>query len=167
MNDGFKDQTASQKTDTINYRSYIRNVPSHPLQPYLEGRAVSTKFTRMPIISSEKMSSVPLKQLPKFDPHTTFNPGTANAPWSGFNTNTESVLRNQIYALQDCSQAVFVPSSKSNLYQVHWKQTELLQPFPDLFQPQTFPVNSFEHSQHVGYALFNNATRQQIKDLNC
>lgn len=167
MNNGFKDQTASQRTNTMNERSYIRNVPSEALQPYLDSRPVSTKFTRMPIVSSEKKSSVPLKQVSTFDPHTIFNPGNTKSPWSGFNANNESILRNQIYAIQDCSQAAFVPSSKSDLYQVHWKQTELLQPFPDLFQTQTFPVNSFEHSQHVGYALFNNATRQQIKDLDC
>jgi len=146
MNHEFKDQSASQRTDTTNYRTYIRNVPSQNLQPYLDSRAVSTKY----------------------DSHQVFNPGNAKAPFSGYNANQESVLRNQIYALQDCSQATYVPSSKSDLYQVHWKQSDLSQPFPDLFQQQVFPSNnSYIHSKDVGYALFNNATRQQNKNVNC
>ena len=40
------------------------------------------------------------------------------APFSGFveNVDVESVLRNQIFALQKNDQAVYVPSSKSDLY---------------------------------------------------
>ena len=167
MNLSFTDQTASQKTDTINYRTYIRNIPSEPLQPYLESRSVSTKYSRMPIVDPRKASTVPLKQMRTYHSEKVFNPGNDNAPFSGFNANQESVLRNQIFALQDCSQATYVPSSKSDLYQVHWKQDDLLQPFPDLFQQQVFPVKGFQHSQHVGYAFFNNATRQQNKDVNC
>jgi len=168
MNHEFKDQSASQRTDTTNYRTYIRNVPSQNLQPYLDSRAVSTKYSRMPIVDPRKAPHVPLTQLPKYDSHQVFNPGNAKAPFSGYNANQESVLRNQIYALQDCSQATYVPSSKSDLYQVHWKQSDLSQPFPDLFQQQVFPSNnSYIHSKDVGYALFNNATRQQNKNVNC
>ena len=163
----FKDESASQKTDTINYRSYVRNVPSQPLQPYLDFRSVSTKYSRMPIIDPRKHSNVPLTQMGTYNIEKVFNPGNDKAPFSGYNPNQESILRNQIFALQDCSQAAYVPSSNSDLYQVHWKQNDLLQPFPDLFQKQVFPIKGYQHSEHVGYALFNNATRQQHKDLNC
>jgi len=166
----FKDQPASQKTDTTNYRTYIRNVPSKSLQPYLDARPVSTKYSIMPIVDPRTPPTVNLKQMPTYNIHNTFNPGNDSGPWSGYasNVNNESILRNQIYALQDCSQSIYVPSSKSDLYHVHWKEESIQQPFPDLFQKQTFNSNSnIDNSNNLGYALFNNATRQQVKDIKC
>jgi hypothetical protein len=51
---------------------------------------------------------------------------------------------------------------------VHWKEQPLQQPFPDLFRNEPL-VTSDSHlsSKDVGYAIFNNATRQQVKDLKC
>lgn len=166
MNQEFKDQTASQKTDTINYRTYIRNIPSQTLQAYLPSSPVPTKYQLMPIVDERKQSKVPVKQMPVFNIQKTFNPGTG--PWSGYssNVNRESELRNQIFALQSCSQATFVPSSKSDLYQLHWKQANIQQPFPDLFHKEILTSENIVNP-NIGYALFNNATRQQNKDTIC
>ena len=122
----------------------------------------------MPIVDERKQSKVHVAQMPTYNVHTTFNPGTDMGPWSGYssNVNKESVLRNQIYALQSCSQATYVPATKSDLYQVHWKeQKQVQQPFPDLFRKETF-ATEYNQNSNIGYALFNNATRQQIKDTN-
>ena len=169
----FKDQPASQKTDTINYRVSIRNIPSQTLQPYLDARPVSTKYSIMPIVDPRKMINVPLKQHPTFDMQNTFSPGNDFGPWSGYssNVNRESELRNQIYALQDCNQSVYVPSSKSDLYQVHWKQQPLQQPFPNLFEKETFSNDPTLFSRASGNSIFHNSTRErtvgtQVK-LNC
>lgn len=169
MNTEYIDEPASQRTNTSNNRTYQRNIPSEPLQPYLSSIPAPTKYLVMPIIDERKQSKVPVKQMPTYNVHKTFNPGD-RGPWSGFasNVNKESVLRNQIFALQSCSQATYVPTSKSDLYQVHWKeQIQVQQPFPDLFRKQTFPTeyNSTQNS-NIGYALFNNATRQQNKEAN-
>ena len=166
MNQEFKDQSASQKTDTTNYRTYIRNIPSQPLQPYFSSIPAPTKYQLMPIVDERKQSKVPIKHMPVFNIEKTFNPGSG--PWSGFaaNVNRESVLRNQIYALQSCSQATYVPTSKSDLYQVHWKQSNIEQPFPDLFRKEILTSENIVNP-NIGYALFNNATRQQNKDSGC
>ena len=73
----------------------------------------------------------------------------------------------QIFALQSCSQAAYVPSSKSSLYQVNWQNTNnQQQPFPGLFQKDQFaPTNPNPNPDKIGFSLFNNATRQQVKDL--
>ena len=57
---------------------------------------------------------MPIKCEPIFNPANTFNPGTANAPWSGFSTNinTESQLRNQFFALQRNDQAEYISVEK-------------------------------------------------------
>jgi hypothetical protein len=165
----FIDQPTSLRQKTIYQRSYERNIPSQPLQPYLEARPVLTKYAVMPIVDNRSNISTPLNQYATYTPETIYNPGNDFGPWSGYasNVNHESELRNQIFALQSCSQATYVPSSKSSLYDVQWKNnSKPQQPFPELFKNEQFsPFNPNLNPNVVGYALFNNATRQQVKDL--
>lgn len=163
------DQPTSQRQQTTYLRSYARNIPSVPLQPYLDARPVQTKYSILPIIDARKQIETPLIQQPTFTPESSFNPGNDFGPWSGYasNVNLESDLRNQIFAIQDCSQAAYVPSSKSNLYDVKWQNTNKpAQPFPNLFKNEQFsPYNPNPNPDKVGFGLFNNATRQQVRDL--
>lgn len=167
----FDNLPSSGRQDIMNTRTYTRNIPSQPLQPYLDARPVLTKYSVLPVVDPRKEIKVPLIQQATFDVEQIFNPGnvTASAPWSGYasNVNNESELRGQIFALQECSQAKYIPSSKSSLYNVQWKNSlEMNQPFPELFKKETFgPTNINSESNKIGYSLFNNSTRQQLKDL--
>ena len=111
--------------EQTNTRIYDRNIPSQMLQPYLDVRPVMTKYSYFPIVDPRKQVNVPLQQMPTYNPHKVFNPGNTQSPWSGFasNINKESELRNQIYALQKCSQAVYVPNSTSDLYNYSFEPT--------------------------------------------
>jgi hypothetical protein len=162
------DQPSSQKFETMNLRSYSRNIPSQPLQPYLDARPVLTKYSIMPVVDPRATINMPLKQEATFNNQQIFYPGNDSAPWSGYasNVNRESELRNQIYALQSCPQAFYIPSSNSSLYNISWnnKINNGNQPFPNLFTEE--PVNTYtKQNENIGYALFNNATRQQLKNL--
>ena len=165
-----RNNSALQRTQDIDERLYARNIPSAPLQPYLEARSVSTKYSILPVIDYRRPVSVALHQDPTYQITQTFNPGNTRSPWSGFATqvNTESILRNQVYANQNCSAATYIPSSKSNLYKVHWtnsnsKQTPNEHPY--LFEESHFaPHNPIENSHNVGRSLFNNATRTQLNE---
>ena len=165
----FNDGPASQRANVMNYRAYNRNIPSQPLQPYLDARSVSTKYATLPIIDLRKQINVPLKQEATYNTSHTFNPGNDFGPWSGFasNVNRESELRGQIYALQNCDQATYVPHSQSSLYKFSWQNNkQISQPFPDLFNTEKFNMfNPNPNSDTIGFGLFNNATRQQVKDL--
>ena len=165
----YKDQSSSQRHITMNERLYNRVIPSQALQPYLDSRPVLTKYSIMPIVDPRVQNQTPLSQRATYTPETIFSPGNDFGPWSGYasNINHESELRNQIYALQSCSQSDYVPSSKSSLYNVNWKnKTVDPQPFPNLFVENAFcPFNPNPKPDTIGYALFNNATRQQLKDL--
>ena len=123
-----------------NQRIYSRNVPSQMLQPYIDVRPVMTKYSYFPIVDPRKNINVPLQQMPTYNVHQTFNPGNRQAPWSGYatNVNIESELRNQIYALQKCSQSVYVPSSTSDLYNYHFQTKTQPNPHDLLFQNETF-----------------------------
>ena len=70
----YNDQTSSQKASTMNIRAYSRNIPSSQLQPYLDARAVSTKYALMPIVDLRTPIQTPLKQQSTFNPRNTFNP---------------------------------------------------------------------------------------------
>jgi hypothetical protein len=165
----------NQKTDCvsdihikINQRMYDRNIPSQMLQPYLNVRPAATKYSYFPIVDPRKNISVPLQQKPTYNVHETFNPGNSKSPWSGFatNVNVESELRNQIYAIQKCSQSIYVPSSNSDLYT--YKFQTKTQPIQHelLFQENSF--QSFDPNpapKICGSGIFNNSTRCQIKDM--
>jgi hypothetical protein len=100
-----------------------------------------------------------------------FNPGNTQSPWSGFatNINTESELRNQIYALQRCSQATYVPNSNSDLYSFSFKpnSSAVAQMSHNLlFKEEAFnKFNPNPDNNKVGQGLFMNPTRVQVKDI--
>jgi hypothetical protein len=162
--------TVSKIHEQTNTRMYDRNIPSQQLQAYLDVRPVMTKYSYFPIVEPRKPSNVPMNRFPVFNNNTQFNPGNDSGPWSGFasNINQESELRNQIYALQKCSQAVYVPSSQSDLYVESIKTTprQSQNSHQLLFQHQAFTsFNPNPAPNIVGTSIFNNSTRCQIKDI--
>jgi hypothetical protein len=169
MNNQNNNTCGSKFQNEINIRIYERNIPSKPLQPYLDVRPVMTKYSYYPVVDPRRKIKTELNVMPTYNINNTFNPGNTTSPWSGFasNVNVESELRNQIYALQKSSQSVYVPSSNSDLYQFSFVPTNKVdQPHTYLFKNETFnEFNPNEFSEDVGYAMFNNSTRTQIKDL--
>ena len=154
--------------EETNMRIYDRNIPSQMLQPYIDVRPVMTKYSYFPIVDPRKNNSVPLTVQPTFNPHAVFNPGNTTSPWSGFasNVNTESELRNQIYALQKCSQSVYVPSSKSDLYNYGFTPKPTPQSHSLLFEKDSFSqFNPNPDSKTVGAEMFFNSTRVQVRDM--
>ena len=90
------------RNSELSERMAQRNVPSAPLQPQFSLRPVSTKYALLPVVDRRAPASVPIKVEPTYSTRRIFNPGTAQAPWSGFatNVNKESELRDQFFALQ-------------------------------------------------------------------
>lgn len=152
-----------------NEKIYNRNIPSKPLQPYLDVRPVMTKYSYLPIVDPRSKINVKFQQLPTFNTQTVFNPGNTKSPWSGFasNVNTESDLRNQIYALQKCSQSVYVPSSNSDLYSYSFRPKNIPTTHGLLFKQESFcPFDPNPNPNAIGSALFMNSTRTQLNENN-
>ena len=161
-------ESVAQMHQETNSRIYDRNIPSQLLQPYIDVRPVLTKYSYFPIVDPRKELHVEPLQVPTYNVHQVFNPGNRVSPWSGFasNINKESELRNQIYALQKCSQAVYVPSSKSDLYDYKFKTITQPNPHQLLFQNDNFSsFNPNPDENVIGVNLFNNNTRVQVRDL--
>ena len=151
-----------------NNRIYDRNVPSQMLQPYLDVRPVMTKYSYLPIVDPRKQINVPLVQMPTYNVNQVFNPGNTQSPWSGFasNINKESELRNQVYALQKCSQAVYVPNSSSDLYSYQFQTKTQHNPHELLFRNESFEsFNPNPAPAICGSGIFYNNTRCQVRDM--
>jgi len=157
------------RSNELNQRIYERNVPSSTLQPQFGIRPVATKYEMLPIFDRRMPATVPIKQELPYNIEATFNPGSAQAPWSGFaeNVNNESRLRNQFFANQTNGQAAYVPSSTSDMYKVNINSTiKVNQPFPSLFKDSALaPFNPDENN--IAINVFDNCTRQQVKNINC
>jgi hypothetical protein len=154
------------RQESLNERISSRNIPSSYLEPQFSMRPVPTKYVFMPMIDSIQKSSVPIASTMPYNVGKTFNPGTAQAPWSGYanNVDIETILRNQTFALQKCDQSLYVPSSMSDLYNVSAVGRQEEQTHPGLFeQPHLESFNP--NSLNIATDVFNNATRQQIKNV--
>ena len=158
--------TQIDRVQDLNNRIYERNIPSSNLTPNINTRAVSTKYSLMPIFDIRKETNTPLKKHEPYIVEETFNPGTSKGPYNGFasNVNNESRLRNQYFSLQNCEKSVYVPSSKSDLYEVTVSGRKELQTHNNLFSK--YNLGSFNPNTHnIGQNLFYNFTRQQMKDV--
>lgn len=153
----------NDSNDELNKRLNERNVASNPLQPQFSSRPVSTKYSFLPIVDRHSPSKVPIIKQPIYNVNNVFNPGNTHSPWSGFsaNVNKESILRNQFFALQRSEQAVYIPSSTSDMYSVNVSGRNEIQPFPNLFKEEVF--GSFNpNTLPIGTDVFNNSTREQV-----
>ena len=149
--------------DELNRRLNERLIPSKQLQPQFSIRPVSTKYSLLPIVDRRTPASVPILKQPIYNVNNVFNPGNSPSPWCGFsaNVNKESMLRNQFFALQRSEQAVYIPSSNSDMYSVVVTGRNEIQPFPDLFKEQTFQEFNPD-TLPIGTNIFNNSTREQV-----
>ena len=154
------------RTLELSERMAARNVPSATLQPQYSIRPVSTKYALMPILDRRAPTHVAIKREPTYELNQVFNPGTAQAPWSGFaaNINTESVLRSQFFGLQRCQQGEYIPDSRGDLYNVKAVGRQEQQPFPGLFKREVLSAANMNPCG-LGGNLFNNNTRVQVMDL--
>lgn len=157
----------SSHVNDINNRIASRNIPSATLQETFDPRPVITRCTHMSLTDKREESNIPITKKPVYNINKTFNPGNSKAPWSGYanNVSLESSLRNQFFALQKCEQSEWVPSTNSDLYSaLVTAQPDVKQTHPGLFATSDF--NSYNpNTNNIANELFNNHTRQQIKDL--
>jgi hypothetical protein len=150
----------------LSQRMAARNIPSAPLQPQFGIRPVSTKYALLPIVDRRAPAKVPIEVQPTYNPELVFNPGTAQAPWSGFasKVNKESELRDQFFGLQRCEQGNYIPDSTSDMFEVQVEGRAERQPFPGLFHEPL--LDSFDPDPcHLAKKMFNNSTREAVRSL--
>ena len=158
----------NERLESINSSIYERNTPDAPLRPNFDFRSIPTRYSQQPVLD-QRQSSVPIRQYQEYSLETDFAGVQSTAPISGFKVESESVLRNQFFALQHgADQSIYVPSSTSDLYHVQvpsWSHPEE-QKHPDLFIRNTYTTssNNFFNNSNIGNDKFNNNTRTQMRN---
>lgn len=162
------------RTDELNERLRSRQFPDTALEPQYSFRPASTKYNIFAISGKSTFAKPQKDHYVEHSVSNNFSPATQNAPWRGFanNVDKESELRNQFYALQRSSQAVYIPDKSSDLYRdgttvVH---RQVQQPYELLFaQPLFDPTQNKWKSQQntkIGVDRFYNSTRTQMRQLS-
>lgn len=140
----------------LNDKLYGRNVPSFFLQPNLDFRPVSTKYSHFQIMDEYAKSNEKVNILSEYNPERVFYPGDSKPPFSYFarNIDKETDLRNQFMALQNADQAVYVPNSTSDLYNSLSNVSSTNTEYKD---PAFYKLNDNEkYSNHKKTNNFNN-----------
>lgn len=160
------------RTDELNQRILERSVPDEPLPPNFTPRPVLSKYALFPMLDARKPATVPIQPNYNYSIESNFTPPVMKVgPVSGIINNIplESELRNQTYALHKGNDnAVYVPSSESDLYKVYIPSTPSEQPHPELFHQPTFSQlihPNIQNNPQVGNDRFHNNTRTQLKTL--
>jgi hypothetical protein len=157
----------NERVDELNSRIKERQFPDSPLEPMFAPRSVPTKYSHFPIINRRKPMNEPAIPYLEYN-IVNFNPGTQRAPPSGILTNidTETILRNQTMALQKADQAVYVPSSASDLYNVTVVSKPGEQTHPLLFERPTFAAHLHPNvaTANIGREQLFNHTRTQLRN---
>jgi len=158
-----------QRNQFLNGEIENRHKPNEDLeQTFFEG-PVQTKYVKFPMLDCRKTSTVPIKQLPKYDTRRVFNPGYRGA-YSGYNVETESRLMNKFDILQKCPQRNYVPSSNSDMFNNGYLIPTAKRPYKSslLEKEETFEKfnpNKCGMETNLGGNMFHNHTRQQTKNL--
>ena len=183
------------RTEELNERIYSRNVPDTHLENWFTPQSFSTRFVKMPTIppssrngeAATAAAAAPQPELihfatsstpqnfeiknPPYNTERTFAAVTRTAPFRGFSSNVdiESSLHNQFYALQNSDQAVYIPSSTSDLYNVTAVGRYEEQTHPGLFTKYNIDTTAVASNrpniQNIGNDRWFNHTRTQLRNI--
>ena len=156
------------RTDELNQRILARNIPSGDLDILIESRPQPTKYVHLQTVDNNQCMVSEKKEA--YNITQTFNPGTGNGPWTGFmnKIDDESVLRNQMTPLQNNDHLVYIPKDTSDLYRNTMPYLASVDSqFIHLFEKPVVSNTSNENLEsniNLATNIFNNDTRQQLKD---
>jgi hypothetical protein len=165
----------------INDRILERTTLTGNINVLIPPRPESTLFT-LPFQNSNVICN-PIIIKSDFNDPNSFLPSSRGGDWNKYkqNIDTESILRSQVYALQNAPQAIYVPNSNSDLYNstMPTMNTSTAQGLYKNLQTTTMEdsiwglhpaLNINSNYQNVSMPdelrnkLFNNDTRQEIKN---
>ena len=167
-----------ERNGELDKRIYERNMMTDiKLRPNFEPRSVNTRQVIFPIVTTptnvgKESHKIPINKYLEYNPNKVFSSIQSNGPIKGYldNIMVESSLRNQYFGIKHGAiQSTYIPSSKSDLYVVEIPQsTERReeQPFPLLFEKSTYKTSGSILDIQIGKDIFNNATKQQLRNLS-
>jgi hypothetical protein len=139
------------------------------LEPNYDCRPVPTKYSHFPIVNRRAPVREPLGPYINHNLYNNFNPSGSRSNVKSFqqNIDVETILRNQTFALQHgADQGVYIPTSKSDLYNVSVVSRPSEQPYPLLFERPQFANRMHPNvmANNIGKDNFFNHTRTQLRN---
>ena len=157
----------NKRLEELNNKIYKRNITYAPIPVHESFRSVPTRQVHMPILDYKKSNTERLMKK-EFNVNTMYTPADSLHTQSYRNNiDTETLLRGTMLPLQKCDKKEFVPNSRSDLYNSDYltqqtNNTEMTSKL--LFKNEVF--DDFNPNKcNLGYKLFNNHTRIQLRDL--
>lgn len=146
-----------EQQNEINKKILERNISMCDRENPVSFRSEPTKFT-FPVITNNRSIYCSNIDTMKFKNESCFD------NYSRY-VNHESVLRNQIYALQRSPQAAYIPNSSSDLYnnKISNDNNKLKTGNEQLNYSSIIDTTIFNDLGDY-FSIFNNHTRQEIKD---
>jgi len=158
------------RVDELNERILNRTNCDVPLFPNFDVRPVPTKYARFPLIDRVAIPKVAIRPPSvAYSVEQTFAPVQSRGPVDGFfsHIEDESNLRNQYFAIQKAPQAVYIPRTDSDLYNVSLAPSTRpeTQPYPGLFDQYQMNVLAPVRNANpaIGSQKFFNNTRVQLR----
>jgi hypothetical protein len=160
----------NERVDELNNRISSRYFPDVPLEPNYNMRPIPTKYSLFPIVNRRSEVREPRLNYVDHNPYFNFNPSSAKSNVKSFqkNVDTETILRNQTFALQHgAEQGVYVPTSNSELYKVNVVVSNPVeQTHPLLFTKMEHSNKPHQNlSNNIGNHVFFNHTRTQLRNM--
>jgi hypothetical protein len=160
----------NERVDELNLRMQSRLTCDYSLSPNFTPRATPTRQTILPMLNHRVASNVPIKPNLVHHVELNFNSSTSRCPPLGYinNIDIETNLRNQNQVLQHgAGQGIYIPSSKSDLYNKPVITSSIIQPqpFPNISKVDRIVTqipDSFQRNQ-IGIDKFHNHTRVQLR----
>lgn len=164
----------NERVDELNDRIANRYFSDTPIPPNFDPRSVPTKYAHFPCIDRRPPSAT-VPHLDYYSPKASFVPpiNNRNGPPAFYmaNVDTETILRNQPFALQrGAGQNVYIPSSNSDLYKVTVNpgSNAPIQSNPLLFEKPVFSNAlhpNLANAPSIGRDIFFNNTRTQLRSI--
>mgnify|MGYP006952839852 CR=1 FL=1 len=160
-----------ERTNELNCRIANRHFSDKTLAANFDPRPVSTRYAVLPILERRAVSMIEIDKVIEHSVSNNFNPGTQRGPPDTFFTNidTDSVLRNLTTSIQKgAHQAIYVPSSTSDMYRIEVPTNDRIPTHPGLFSDSILQSSRGMHYSHnvVGNNAFLNSTRVQMRHIS-
>ena len=147
----------SDRIEELNNRIASRVYASEPPSILFSPRPTPTKYVKMPVVNDPVPSTTKLESRAA---QVSFLPTDARGPGVLDLVDIESTLKNMDFALQCNNRAVYVPSSKSDLYNYpsikSRNKTLPVQPHPYLFAHVVSSNNGIPTQVKTDTSIFNN-----------
>lgn len=162
-----------ERLEELNNRIYNRNVPSHTVTQTFDPRPTNTRQQLYPMYVSKNMEGnmntydIQYFHNKNISESNGFNPGKGPYVTYANNIDKETQLQDRFMVKQKWTpQTKYIPNSDSDLYKTQVYSSKYIENPHKLLNEQPYFAPFNPNIKQIGTDVFNNHTRNQIRNLN-